>query len=110
MSNASVAVHKKEDPSARGNFQSSDARAAAKNTASALDDMPPETAAVGSVEPSAPRMQAEEYAKENEPVTVRPRITISRTRIGLEWYSFTAGKPCLVPRHVARHLEEKNII
>lgn len=109
MSEARVGVHKNEHPSARGNYQSADAKQASKTVTSALDDMPPESASVGDIDAAAPRV-AVDMTKENEPVTVRPRITIARTRIGTTWYSFTAGKPCVVPRHVSRVLEEKNII
>ena len=43
-------------------------------------------------------------------VTVTPRKTIARTRIGKHFFSFTRGKKCLVPVDVMRHLAERGII
>lgn len=111
MSNgAKVIAHGKEHPSARGTYQSPEAREAAKAVASAFDDAPPEVAKVGTIgDEGVPRV-AVDMTKENELVQVRPRMTIARTRIGREWYSFTENKVCLVPKHVERLLQEKNLI
>lgn len=43
-------------------------------------------------------------------VKVIPRQTIPRAFIGGTQYSFTAGKACLVPEDVKRHLTEKGIL
>lgn len=53
---------------------------------------------------------AVDMSQVNRMVKVRPRVTIPRTRIGLEWYSFTANKETLVPAFVRQHLEEKGIL
>jgi len=46
----------------------------------------------------------------DEKVTIKPRKTQARMFIGNKQYSFTAGKKCIVPRHVAIHLEEKGFL
>lgn len=56
------------------------------------------------------RIVVNDPAEENRMVKVRPLRTIPRTRIGKDWYSFQQGKTCLVPKHVARLLEQKGVI
>lgn len=63
---------------------------------SALISVPPEVVTV-----------SDTNWNENVPVVVR--MTIPRTQIGPNWYSFQAGKKYLVPRHIKRHLEEKGV-
>lgn len=43
-------------------------------------------------------------------VTVRPRITEPRCRIGPKWYSFEEGKPIQVTENVAQVLSERKLI
>ena len=46
----------------------------------------------------------------NKMVMVKPLRTETRVRYGNNWYSFELGKKCLVPKHLAQHLEEKGMI
>ena len=106
MEPAKVKTH--ESPAERGKFQSAEARAAAKGpVTSALDDAPV-AALVGSIDENTPQV-AVDWDEENKMVTVTPRITVARTRIGQHWYSFAANKKCVVPNFVRRHLEEKGV-
>lgn len=105
---ATLKAQPKNEPPPRG-FQSAEAKVAAMTPAGTSEDSdPPKPAAVSSGD-GAPKV-AVRVEDELRLVKVRPRQTIPRTRIGGQWYSFTAGKECLVPKHVERLLAEKNIL
>lgn len=46
----------------------------------------------------------------NKRVAITPRISIPRTSIGGQTYSFAAGKKVTVPQHVAVLLDEKGVL
>jgi hypothetical protein len=93
-----------------GGFQSEAAlnKARADSAIPEEDTSEPQPAISSPVVP--PQIVAVDQSHYNRMVKIRPRVSIPRTRIGNDWYSFAANKDCLVPAHVRLHLEEKGIL
>jgi hypothetical protein len=72
---------------------------------------PPESEPPVSAEMSSPQVKvATEVEDPNQIVSIVPRKTVARTRIGPKWYTFQEGKKALVPRHVAALLAERGVV
>src|ERR1700690_19110 len=87
-------------------FQSASARDAALTKNMKVDDDEP---VLGSVDDPKPVVVADGEDQEKV-VPVRASRNELNFRVGPKMYSVFAGKTTLVPRHVARHLQEKGII
>lgn len=70
----------------------------------------PKSARVNEIEAVTPVVQVERVKELNKMVMVKPLRTETRVRYGTSWYSFEAGKKCLVPKHLAVVLEQKGLI
>lgn len=90
-------------------YQSDEAKDAMMSRSAPSKSEEPKSAIIASTTPTG-QMVMVDQAAEDKLVKVRPRETITRTKIGPNWYAFQAGKECLVPRHVERLLAEKGII
>jgi hypothetical protein len=91
-----------------GGFQSEEAEEKAAEAARVvIDDTPPQPAVVPVVKVTPEAVRTDDAMK---PTKVKPRQTILRMRVGPDWYSFIAGKECIVPKHVERLLEEKGLL
>lgn len=71
------------------------------------EKLPPGVEVHSSAVEEVEEVHSEEGMKQ---VQIKPRRTELRMRVGLEWYSFSAGVKCLVPKIIIPHLEEKGII
>ncbi len=93
-------------------FQSNEAKkAAVRLPPDAADEGGPKSAQVGpEMGAPPPVIIAVELEDQNKMVKIRPRETIPRMRYGNTWFSFTAGKECLVPKHLETQLAERGLI
>ena len=103
------------DGAPRGNFQSDEARAAAAQAARPGGAQPPRLAKIegasrGPLTAAQRAAAARERAGDDKLVKIKPRRSLTRTKIGKDWYQFTANQTCFVPKHVARLLEEKGVL
>lgn len=112
----------KKQRSSDGTFQPSDSDTPPEDSG----DTPPATLTPpdgpsiesAQIDPTAPAKpeQAQQVVRVrpvlnmSEEVTVVPRQTVAKMRIGQDWYAFRQGKQCKVPRRIVDHLKRKNII
>jgi hypothetical protein len=92
-------------------FQSDAAAQRHRELSAPPPDEEPKMGQVGASQSPVPRsivVQQQEAARKM--VKVKPRITISRFRVGKEWYQIQAGKSVIVPKHVAELLEQKGAL
>lgn len=87
-------------------FQSASARDAAAMKSAKVDDGEP---VLGAMDEPQPVVVAE-LEDQEKLVPVRANRNELNFRVGTKMFSVYAGKTTLVPRHVARHLQEKGVI
>ena len=108
MTAVSISTHESDEAKAELNllgFQSAKAKVAATKPKKSAEEAAEPVLAECNLEP-----KILEIDDSDKLVRVRVRENIMNMRVGLKIYSLTANKEALVPKHVQRHLEERNLL
>lgn len=106
--NAVVTVEEDEKEIDHKGFQSSAAKKAATKKPEPITAEDPKSAEVSGDEPA--QVVVVDLTEQERLVKVRPRQDVLNMRVGPKVYSLHANKDALVPAHVRRHLEERNLV